>query len=215
MAKKAKSKDIVEKAKRITRFTIKHVILLANLIFALCYLFGVLSAHVSPNRIMMFTYFGLFFPIIVLINLGFILFWALRRSWYVLISAVVMLLTFSHTNNAFTIPFYKLSKHQTTDTIKLMSYNILSVDGPKDFEGFLAFVDSVDADIVCFQEFGHYKKGDKPLEKAMKSRYPYSHIWYKHEHSKYRTGNATFSKYPITKKGVGGLPEQGKSCYNV
>ncbi len=200
MKKEAGNKTIVQKAKQITRFTIKHVVILANLFFALCYLFGVLSTVVSPNRVMFFAYFGLFFPIIVAVNFLFILFWAFKRSWYVLISALIMIFTFSHINNAFTIPFYKLSKHTATDTIKLMSYNILSVDGPKDFEGFLAFVDSVDADIVCFQEFGYYKKGKKPLEKAMKSRYPYSHIWYKHERKRYCSGNATFSKYPIIKK---------------
>ena len=193
-------KHIGQTIRKVLSFAIKHILLLANLFFAQLYMFGVFSTFVSPNRIVIFSYFGLIFPILAIINVVFIAIWTFRRSWLALISLVTIVFTYAHFNRVFTVPVYRLVHHSAEQSLKLMSYNILSVDGPKDFEGFLNFIDSVDADVVCFQEFGYYKKGNRPLERAMKERYPHSHIWYKTDKKTYCTGVATFSRYPIANK---------------
>jgi len=64
----------------------------------------------------------------------------------------------------------------------------------------MGFIDSIDADIVCFQEFGYYVHHKDRLKKAMEKNYPYSHIWYKNQSRNYSWGVATFSKHPVINK---------------
>jgi len=53
------------------RSAIKYLALLINLFFSLMYIFGLLAAVVPSNKFVWFSYFGLFFPLLVLIQLGF------------------------------------------------------------------------------------------------------------------------------------------------
>lgn len=186
----------------ILRAIARNIVLLVNILFVIFYLLGVLSTVVSPQHILIFSYFGLFFPFIVAINICFVIFWAIKGRRYWLMSLVVMVLTFSHVCGAFSVPYSKMSKKSYDKELSIMSYNISSLRQVKRFEDFMHFIDSVDADVVCFQEFGYYQndKNKNRLRQAMKKRYPYSHIWYKNQTKSYSWGVATFSKYPIINK---------------
>ncbi len=188
--------------KTIFRATIRNTVLLANIFFVLLYVLGVLSTIVSPQSLLYISYFGLFFPFIVAVNIFFIVFWMIKRRRYWLISLCLIVCTFYHANNVFTIPFGRLSKKSYNTEVKLLSYNISSLSGVKKFDDFIDFIDSVSPDIVCFQEFGFYQndRNKNRLKNAMKKRFPFSHIWYKNQTKNYSWGVATFSKYPIIKK---------------
>ncbi len=186
----------------ILRAIARNIVLLTNMLFVVFYLFGVLSTVVSPQQILIFSYFGLFFPIIVVVNIFFILLWIIKKRRYWLMSFGIMALTFFHLNGAFTIPYKKLVKRDYDKELTLMTYNISALRQVKQFDDFMHFIDSVSADVVCFQEFGFYQndKNKNRLKDAMKKRYPYSHIWYKNQNKNYSWGVATFSKYPIINK---------------
>ena len=137
--------------KTIFRATIRNTVLLVNIFFVLLYVLGVLSTIVSPQNLLYLSYFGLFFPFIAVINIFFIVFWMIKRRRYWLISLCLIVCTFYHANNVFTIPFGRLSKKSYNTEVKLLSYNISSLSGVKKFDDFIDFIDSVSPDIVCFQ----------------------------------------------------------------
>ena len=185
---------------KIFRSIIKHILLIINILVAVGYLFGVFSTFVPPYRIVFFSYFGLIFPFFAAANIFFVIFWAIRKKWIVLISTLLLIFTYSHLNNCFTIPYASFHKHNYKQEIKILTYNIsalgkLHIEHAQDF---FKFIDEVDADIVCFQEFGYYAEADRDIFLAeMKKHYPYSHIWYKNQQKTYSWGVATFSKFPI------------------
>jgi len=184
----------------IFRSIIKHLLLIINVLVAVGYLFGVASTFVPPYRVMFFSYFGLAFPVFAAANIFFVFFWAIRSKWFVFISAALLIFTFSHLNNCFTIPYKSFGEQKTKQEIKILSYNIsmLGIMRSANIDNFFEFVTEVDADIVCFQEFGYYHERDRDKFLAeMKKNYPYSHIWYKNQSKSYSWGVATFSKFPI------------------
>jgi len=185
------------------RSIIKHILLIVNILVVIGYLFGVASTFVPPYRFVFFSYFGLVFPLFAAANIFFVVFWAIRRKWFVFISAALLIFTFSHLNNCFTIPYKSFVKPKTEQEIKILSYNIsmLGMVRDKDKQDFFNFITEADADIVCFQEFGYYTEKDRDsFLSEMKKNYPYSHIWYKNQKKTHSWGVATFSKFPIIYK---------------
>ena len=186
--------------------------MITNIFFAVGYLFGVASTFVPPYRIVFLSYFGLFFPFFAAVNIFFVIFWAIRKKWFFLISAVILIFTFFHLNNCFTIPYKSFGKQKTEREVKILTYNISALSMLERSQEFFDFIAETDADIVCFQEFGYYteKSRDRFLAE-MKKNYPYSHIWYKNQSKAYSLGLATFSKFPIIfKKKI-----EFESKYNV
>jgi endonuclease/exonuclease/phosphatase family metal-dependent hydrolase len=182
------------------RAIIRHILLIINILFAISYVFGMLATVVPPYRTVFFCYFGLIFPVLLIVNICFIIFWLLRRRKFWLISFLLILFSFSHANNCFTVPYKSFGKQLEGDEIKILSYNISSLGQTKNKRNFYDFIAEIDADIVCFQEFGYYEKYKNNLTEEMKKQYPYSHIWYKNQGKNHSWGVATFSKFPIVFK---------------
>jgi len=185
---------------KFLRSIIKHLLLIINILVAVCYLFGVVSTFVPPYRMVFLSYFGLIFPLFAVANIFFVIFWAIRKKWFVFISVALFVFTFSHLNNCFTIPYKSFFKQKTEQKIKILSYNIsaMRMVRTSQKENFFKFIAETDADIVCFQEFGYYKEKDRDNFLAeMKKNYPYRHIWYKNQSKTNSWGVATFSKFPI------------------
>ena len=180
------------------RSIIKHFLLIINILVVVSYLFGVASTFVPPYKMVFFSYFGLVFPFFAAANIFFVLFWAIRKKWFAFISAALLIFTFSHLNNCFTIPYKSFGKQKTEQEIKILSYNISALRMLKHTQEFFDFVAETDADIICIQEFGYYlEKNRDDFLAEMKKKYPYNHIWYKNQSKSHSWGVATFSKYPI------------------
>lgn len=184
----------------VFRSIIKHILLIINVLVAVAYLLGVASTFVPPYRMVIFGYFGLLFPLFAVANIFFALFWAIRKKWLFLISTLLLIFTFSHLNNCFTIPYKSFGKQKVEQEIKILTYNIsaLRMVRGAQTQDFFNFIAEIDADIVCFQEFGYYSEKDRDRFLAeMKKNYAYSHIWYKNQSKAHSWGVATFSKFPI------------------
>jgi endonuclease/exonuclease/phosphatase family metal-dependent hydrolase len=184
----------------IYRAIIKNIFLVINLLFVVFYIFAMLSTVVPPDNILMFSYFGLVFPVLLIINLCFMIFWLFRKKLYWLISLCVVLFSFNHVNNCFSIPFKKLPKNHCYKEITLLSYNVSAFGSTKNIGETLNFIDEVNADIICFQEFGFWGKKNSQVLQWLADHYPYNHICYKNQSKLVSWGVATFSKYPIIEK---------------
>lgn len=146
-------------------------------------------------------------PVLILINIIFFFYWLLRRKKQFLLSFLVLLLGYQHV-----FSFYKFSSKKEMKTVaalSLLSYNVRlfnAYEWIKD-EGIAAkiggFIKKKNPDILCLQEF-YYEK------ESMFNQYPYKYIKYKTKNQK--TGQAIFSKYPITARGSLEFPDTGNNA---
>lgn len=167
-----------------------------NLIVALALLLSYLLPYVSPKTFPLLSVLSLTVPILILVNLVFLVFWIVRLNKKAILSLVVLILGLSHVTS-----LYKLKGKSIEDynnSISLFSYNVHSFNRfkwitsdviPKDIS---ALVKEQNPDIFCAQEF--YNNPDINFSQ------------YKHTYQDFNNDNGElalviYSKYPIINKG--------------
>ncbi|NLI72987.1 MAG: endonuclease/exonuclease/phosphatase family protein [Bacteroidales bacterium] len=187
---------------------IKGILLLLNILAVIALTLVKVGSMVSPNTFILTAYASLgLFPIL-LVNIGFILLWALARKWYFLISLVTVLLFSGISKSAFSFNLSKPKIDPTFRKVKVVSYNTMNTamlkkhtaDSPNCVVQYI--LDS-DADIVCLQEFAFSKNEHQFKEEDFErifENYPYKHISFQLDKWRMNIGVATLSKYPIIEK---------------
>lgn len=206
----------------IGRRIIKWIMLASNLVVVFVMLLTLLGTVLSPSKVVFPAYFALLFPLTIVLNIAFVVFWALVRKWYFLLSLSLLVLSAHKINDVFPVHFGKTQTVETddsSDTFTILSYNTMMCGKlvkhtKRNSNNVIQYMLDSDADILCIQEFTVSKKDEHLTEsdiiKAFK-KYPYKHIQYKQELKYNRSGVATFSKYPIVNKQT----IDYKSDYNV
>ncbi len=191
----------------LLRRYLKNTVLLINIAFAFALAFAYLANHVSPAKYWFVAFFGLAYPFSLLINIGFIVFWAWRKKTWFIISLVVILLGFSNISRFVQISSSDKKQNQSNE-VKLISYNVRTFNHYRqENEGslrdsILHFLRSEEPDIICFQEYLIQEDMEEMKEKFIieqLERFPYQ-ILGRIPRKKYY-GNTIFSVYPIVKKG--------------
>jgi endonuclease/exonuclease/phosphatase family metal-dependent hydrolase len=167
---------------------------LFNVLFALLLLIAYVLPFIEPTLLKSFAAVSLITPLLILVNLTFVVFWLLKMKRRVFLSTIVLLIGFTNLTR-----FYKLSGRKVilTDDIKVMSYNVrmfnkyrwINQDSIK--EQINAFILEKAPDVICFQEFA-------PNE-TLKTHYP--HVYEVYNSTSKHFGHAIYSKYPIVSKG--------------
>lgn len=164
-----------------------------------------LAPRVSPENFWFIAFFGLGYPILVFINLLFVLFWVIQLKKRALYSVIVILSGWMLLHR-----FVQFSNTSKTDAdnqlLKIMSYNVKVFDlynwshNKETRSEIFALIEDEAPEIACFQEFFHRDSSDFCNADSMKkiNGFQYSHIEYT-SHGKFNQhfGIATFSKYPI------------------
>lgn len=157
-------------------------------------------AHlIKPEHSVLSTFLGYAFPLLALVNLFFIFYWAIRLKLWILVSLFGFFLTLDSARSWFPIHF----KHEevTGETLKVLSYNVefLTHAGKETSDSLnpiVAYIRDLNPDIVCLQEVGidFIQKGrfDEKTKKALKA-YRYFASGEKEE----RYSVVCMSKYPI------------------
>lgn len=193
------------------RQSVKTLLVIINIVVVIAMLLGKLTTIASPAQWLIFAYFGLFFPFILLLNFGFIILWGVLRKWKILfISLVACFLCINNIYNTFPIHLIKPSVSESATRLKIMTYNIdafsqFSHSKKSTMDSLLSFVNRVDPDVVCLQEFFAYTKTGQTKESNILKKlrnYPYHFIHYSISEEKFGEGLAIFSKYPIDYKGI-------------
>jgi endonuclease/exonuclease/phosphatase family metal-dependent hydrolase len=180
-----------------------------NYIAVISILLAYLSVYISPNDFGFIAILGLGFTFILIVNILFILYWIFRKKWMFLISLMAVLIGWNHLTTTLTFHLnHEVPKGNKN--VKFVSYNVRLFDlydwtkkkGIRDKIIFL--LQDEKPDIVCFQEF--FTKNDSVNsneERIIKDlNISYQHTLYTAINKKnYKFGIATFSKYPIVKKG--------------
>jgi len=164
-----------------------------------------LAVHISPGDFSIPAFFGLAYPYLLLINIILVIIWAMLLRYEAFISAVIIAIGFTHFSN-----YIKLTKPSgdKTNTFKVLSYNVrlfnyFENNGTNSEKKIVDFLKVQKADIICLQEFfglGIPAQKESAFKEALGEKY-YSHIKVLGNGKNRFYGIATFSKYPIIRKG--------------
>lgn len=170
---------------------------LLNILFAVALLFAYLLPYIPPAKFALLSVFSLGVPLLIIVNIIFLLFWLFRLRRQAILSLVVLLIGFNHVTSV-----YEVSSEEDgmveDNVLQIMTYNVRQfnqygwaedVDIPQKIT---AFMKAQDPDVVAMQE---YYKGELEIAKS----FPYKYIKLKEENAEF--GLALFSKYPIINSG--------------
>ncbi len=173
------------------------IALALNIILVFITLGSYLSPGIDPDKVWFFSVLGLLYPILLILNVVFVVFWFLKDIKYSLISISILLIGYIHFREFWAISSPK--KYDPTNSISVVSYNISNAIGAydkdidkkkklrKEMSHFLSRFQ--DEDIICMQEVGTY--ASEVLNKAIPN---------KNVH-KLDKGAIIMSKHQIIKKG--------------
>lgn len=166
-----------------------------------------LSPYFDPNEYWIFSIFGLFYPVILLLNVAMVVFWLFVEFKYLFLSLIVILLGWFHFQG-----FINFSgKSEGTAHLKVLSYNIgfsyplrsgskeAKVHNKEELKSF--FLAQDDVDVFCLQESSSYSR------EILKNSFS---EFYTHEVD--RRGTFIFSRYPIIRHGEISFGTSTNSC---
>ncbi|MBN1388393.1 MAG: endonuclease/exonuclease/phosphatase family protein [Bacteroidales bacterium] len=174
-----------------------------NIIAALALLIAYASVIINPEKIAFPAFFGLAYPYLLLVNIIFIIFWAVNFKREVFVSIIVIALGFNHFNN-----FIRFGKNETGEyDFSLMSYNIrlfnhydTQINSEKDIMNYLQ---SNNPDILCLQEFylnGPVSSIDRRFAEPVSKDYNVHKKFVRIKDDRYY-GIITFSTFPVIARG--------------
>lgn len=181
--------------------------LFINVLNSLALIFAYLGTFIAPTKFVYFAFFGLSYPVWLLIALGFIVFWFFFRKRMVWVSLLTISVGFNHLRHFYT---FNWSQEELDRPFKVLSYNVRIFnlyDRENRVENrntIFDFLKSEEADIYCFQEFYHQENREFETKDSLIEllNTPHYQERYTHELTNERYfGVATFSKYPIIGKG--------------
>jgi len=178
-----------------------------NLFFVSLLLFSYLSLYISPAHFWPVAFAGLAYPLIVLCNLFFVLFWLVFLKKYFILSLITILLGYNQIKT-----YIKFSgaerKLSFENSLKVMSYNVRLFDlynwrnesSKTTQSAIFGLIKSESPDILCIQDYysGAGKKADFADTICLESGYKYRSVELINKtHKGLPYGLAIFSKYPI------------------
>lgn len=180
------------------------------LLFTLVYALAIVSQYVSPDFVGYLAFLGLGFPILLLIQILFAIWFLIKRRLMVIIPILVVAFTIQPILNTFQW-FGKAQEMVHTGGIPIMTYNVRLLDyfgwsgKPGSSEGILETIQEEKPAILCLQEFMVQTEPDGRLTldniTRMFSFAPHHHVVYNFDGYQRQHGVAIFSAWPILHAG--------------
>ena len=176
------------------------VLLTINVLVALLMVLCAFSSYISPYTFPVLSCAGLAFPIFLLLNVLFLIFWLFFKRKYALLPFFTLFACVGQIRDY--MPLNGFSEQVPDDAIKILSYNVMFYDShqPHTEESpneIVRYIQNSNADIVCLQEASfnnsNSKKflSEKVFRKAL-STYPYFSF-----HKEKGSGWVCLSRFPI------------------
>ena len=182
-----------------------RVLLAANAFFGAALLISYLAVHINPEVLALPAYFGLAYPYLLLINIIFVIIWGAYLKFEAFISVIIIASGYTHLSN-----YIRVEKPlgDKTGTFKVLSYNlrlfnVYEGDKTNSENKVIAFLKLQKPDILCLQEFfiaGVPAQEEASLSTDLGGNF-YSHIKLIGNGRNRYYGIATYSRFPIIKKG--------------
>ncbi|MBT8223365.1 MAG: endonuclease/exonuclease/phosphatase family protein [Eudoraea sp.] len=188
-----------------------RLLLILNIFPALILVLVCVIAYYPIDPLPLLDVLGLITPVLVSVNLMFLLYWGFQRRWYVLVPFIPLLIGFLSFGSIYQINTQSNDAHFDKD-ISILSYN---VQGFSYYKGkivsdsvsieIMEFIKKQDPDIICFQEFSR-------IRARQLKQYPFQ---YQTPYFSGKTTQAIFSKYPIVGKGSLDFPKSSNNALYV
>ncbi|MCF6170332.1 MAG: endonuclease/exonuclease/phosphatase family protein [Bacteroidales bacterium] len=193
-----------------------------NFVFALALLLSLVASRIPPTITTFFAVFGLLYPVLLLANIFFVLFWTFLKNKMLLVSLLIISAGYNNLSHNVRFTFRRETANQQ-DAVHLITYNVerfgLSVSEEKfkktRNEVFL-FLKGEDPGIVCLQEYhGKGKTLYEPLQEMKTGLGATSYYYESYFNPRYQqlTGLVIFSKYEAVNKGK--LKFEGSRTFGI
>ncbi len=144
------------------------ILLAINFLAVILLLLAYLAPFVSPEHFTIIAFFGIAYPVTLLINLIFIVVWMILGKWRMAFSIIAILLGYNHLRSLFQFHIAE-DKEGKQPAIKILTYNVRVFDHfnrknniqirNKIFD----YLKTSGSDIYCFQEFYDNDNGSFPV----------------------------------------------------
>ncbi|HKL36120.1 MAG TPA: endonuclease/exonuclease/phosphatase family protein [Salegentibacter sp.] len=184
---------------------IDKIIFIFNSLLATALLLSYLLAFIPPKSFPLLSVLSLGVPVLILVNLAFMVYWVLRLKRQFLLSFIVLLIGYNYVSSLYQ---FSSNSESSEDEISIMSYNVRMFNtydwtDEKDIpEQITKFITQKDPDILLIQE---HTVGETNLKEI----YPYHFVHRKGRNSEF--GSAIFSKYPIIEQYSVEFPHDGNN----
>jgi endonuclease/exonuclease/phosphatase family metal-dependent hydrolase len=200
---------------------LRKILFWINIVFAIALLGSYASNYFNPEYFWYFAFIGLAYPVLLIINIAFSVFWIWRKKWYFLLSVLVILTGISNIGKIIQIRLFDRTGKIHGD-VRILSYNVRLFNyyewekSRTVRDSILHYIAQQGANIICFQEYMTTSNipqySEKYIDTVLKS-YPYKHVFYTSKTSEYSNyGIATYSEYPIIKKNSIQFKNSFNSC---
>lgn len=189
---------------------VKKIIFLLNIVAAFLLLISFMGSYVSVKSFPFFSLLNLAIPLLVVVNVIFVLYWIFTLKKQILLSLVVLVLGYFVMDG-----FYKHNQNSdkfNEESISILSFNTRYFNYNKDVGEtnidslIVDLVKNENPDIVCFQEF-HYSK----IRSNDFQQYPYKYVDFVFGKSRSKAIQAIYSKYPLVAKGSLDFPKSANN----
>ena len=167
---------------------------------------GAFAGNAAPASFQFMPFIGLALPILLLANLASAIYWAIRWRCWVFIPLIAIFCNWGYMSRVVQSPFFspasaprvKMSAY-IPEVLTVATYNVNAFN--HEHTGYsckeiAAYMRSLQADILCFQEFGIHDEFGVDSVRAALSDWPYHFIPISPE-GKQLLQLAVFSRYPI------------------
>lgn len=182
------------------------IVFLLNSLAATALLLSYLLAFIPPKSFPLLSVLSLGVPVLIILNLIFLVYWIIKFKRQFLLSLIVLLLGFNYVTGLY--QFSAKDNQRDDDQLSVMSYNVRMFNAynwvdADDIPGKITgFVNDQSPDILAMQEYYIGASG-------IRRDYPYHYIKLKNKNDEF--GSAIFSKYPIVNKYSLDFPQQGNN----
>ncbi|MDR0971722.1 MAG: endonuclease/exonuclease/phosphatase family protein [Bacteroidales bacterium] len=190
---------------------IKKILYIINILFTLLLVGSYVSALVPPDKLPYISLLTYIYPLLLIINIAFIILWLFLKWSYILIPLVAILIKVGYINQLYASHLF-FSKHEvlTTNTnIKILSYNVCGFaynaqnrEEKRELEdSIFNYISSIKPEIIAFQDYFSYKDR-KSIHWRIVNNLGYKYYYISEVGKKQLSGNAIYSKHPIIQSGL-------------
>lgn len=189
---------------------LNRILNIISSIFAILLMLSYLTEFIPPHLYPKFSLFAFVYPILLIINIGFVVFWLLRKWRYIILPVIAILIGFSNLST-----FYKFKgKHHGEEVlegeIKIMTYNVCSFHYGTSYneskEGRITeifeYIKEESPDILGLQDYYTRTNVKNSIHHRLVNELGLKYYYSSSPNNKYINGNAIYSRYPIQKSGT-------------
>lgn len=191
-------------------YMIKRILYIVNLLFVLLLLGVYIGLRVSPEFIPELSLLSYIYPLLLVVNVLFCLFWLFFKRKYIFVPLAVILIGSSYTPRF--IGFNSQASNQEQEkTLSIMTFNVghfqYNTQEDKKIaiankDSILSLIKTMSPDVVCLQEYASVKKSKTCFHYIMTNVLGYEYFFAPDNSSNYVRGSVIYSKHSISRSGT-------------